>query len=74
MVVILIYQRSTALRDLLKCPHKPELSKLGVHLTTQARGADVMLGLHKNTIWQFLISFINHLIKHIANYYKLHSL
>lgn len=47
MVVILIYQRSTALRDLLKCPHKPELSELGVHLATQTWFVDFMLGLTK---------------------------
>lgn len=37
MLVILIYQRSIALRDLLKCPHKTKLSEPGMHLATQTR-------------------------------------
>lgn len=34
MVVILICQRNTALRVLLKRPHKPELSEVGGHELT----------------------------------------
>lgn len=34
MVVVLICQRNTALRVLLKRPHKPELSGVGGHTLT----------------------------------------
>lgn len=34
MVVVLICQRNTALRVLLKRPHKPELSEVGGHILT----------------------------------------
>lgn len=47
MVVVLICQRNTALRVLLKCSHKPELSEVGKHILTfcQMWIVDFLLGL-----------------------------
>lgn len=45
MIVILICQRSIALRNLLKCPHKPKLSELDTNLATQSGTVDFLLWL-----------------------------
>lgn len=47
MVVVLICQRNTALRVLLKCSHKPELSEVGRRILTfcQTWIVDFLLGL-----------------------------